>query len=186
MGYKALDDLIANECFHEKFLENLKGHNYCFDPTLVHKQFPSLTVGYFPTVELYDGAPCSSDTKGSEVPQIPEGSSPSCVDANWVGPNCVAQAPSSLYVDILNINAPYSLEEKFDESTLYSQSPNRKAKTRNGLQLTIEEPCSSAGSEAQQATLSVSQILDKHISCMPGLNKRQLSQLEKCGFHTVR
>ncbi|XP_075522343.1 ATP-dependent DNA helicase homolog RECG1, chloroplastic/mitochondrial isoform X2 [Primulina tabacum] len=181
MGYKALDDLIANESFHEKFLENLKGDNYCFDPALVHKQFPSITVGYFPTVELYDGAPCSSDTTESEVPQIPEGCNPSGVDANWV-----AQAPSSLYEEILNINAPYSLEEKFDESTLYSQSPYRKVETRNGLQLTTEEPCSSAGSEAPQATLSVSQILDKHISCVPGLNKRQLSQLEKCGFYTLR
>ncbi|XP_073144522.1 ATP-dependent DNA helicase homolog RECG1, chloroplastic/mitochondrial isoform X2 [Henckelia pumila] len=186
MGYKALDDLIANERFREKFIENLKGHNVCFDPTLVHKQFPSITVGYFPTVELYDGAPCYSDTKESEVPQIPEGCSPSGVDANWVGPNCMIQAPKSLCEKILNISAPYSLEEKFDESTLHSQSPYRKTETRNGLQLTTEEPCSSTGSEARQASLSVSQILDKHISCVPGLNKRQLSQLEKCGFHTLR
>ncbi|KZV57888.1 DEAD/DEAH box RNA helicase family protein isoform 1 [Dorcoceras hygrometricum] len=188
MGYKALDDLIANENFHEKFLDNLRGDKFGFDPTMVYKQFPCITVGYFPTVDLYDGTSGYSETKESEVPQIPGGCIPSCVDENWVGPNCMGQASNSLYEEILKTNAPpYSLEEKFDESTLYSQSPYRKTDTRNGLQMTTEEEtCSSTGSEAQKATLSVSQILDKDINCVPGLNKRQLSRLEKCGFHTLR
>lgn len=39
--------------------------------------------------------------------------------------------------------------------------------------------------EAQKSALPVELILDKTISCVSGLTKRQCRQLENVGFHTV-
>ncbi|KAL0463478.1 UNVERIFIED_CONTAM: ATP-dependent DNA helicaseRECG, chloroplastic [Sesamum latifolium] len=136
-----------------------------------------------PTVELYDGPPCYSQITESLVPQILEGSIPSNIDANWVDPKCLYQNLQSLYSEMSNMNAPYILEEKVD---IHSQSPDWKMETRNALQLTADKPCSNTGSVTQQTATSVAEILDKRINCLPGLTKRQLSQLENCGFHTLR
>lgn len=186
MGYDGLDDLIGNDRSREKFRENFKVDNIDFDATLACKQFPSISLGCFPTVELYDGPACYSQTTESMVPQILEGCIPSHIDVNWVDPKLKYQNLHSLYAEVSNVNAHYILEEKFDTSTMYSQSLDWKTEPRNALQLTEDKPCSNAGSDTQSTATSVAEILDKCINCIPGLTKRQLSQLENCGFHTVR
>ncbi|KAL0430254.1 UNVERIFIED_CONTAM: ATP-dependent DNA helicaseRECG, chloroplastic [Sesamum radiatum] len=186
MGYSGLDELIGNSRSREKFIENLKGENFEFDAALACKQFPSITFGCFPTVELYDGPPCYSQITESLVPQILEGSIPSHIDANWVDPKCLYQNLQPLYSEMSNMNAPFILEEKVDKCFIHSQSPDWKMETRSALQLTADKPCSNAGSVTQQTATSVAEILDKCINCLPGLTKRQLSQLENCGFHTLR
>ncbi|KAL0424639.1 UNVERIFIED_CONTAM: ATP-dependent DNA helicaseRECG, chloroplastic [Sesamum radiatum] len=186
MGYSGLDELIGSSRSREKFIENLKGENFEFDAALACKQFPSITLGCFPTVELYDGPACYSQITESLVPQILGGSIPSHIDANWVDTKCLYQNLQSLYSEMPNMNAPYILEEKVDDCFIHSQSPDQKMETRNALQLTADKPCTNAGSVIQQTATSVAEILDKHINCLPGLTKRQFSQLENCGFHTLR
>ncbi|KAL0380859.1 UNVERIFIED_CONTAM: ATP-dependent DNA helicaseRECG, chloroplastic [Sesamum angustifolium] len=186
MGYSGLDELIGSSRSREKFIENLKGENFEFDAALACKQFPSITLGCFPTVELYDGPACYSQITESLVPQILGGSIPSHIDANWVDRKCLYQNLQSLYSEMSNMNAPYILEEKVDDCFIHSQSPDQKMETRNALQLTADKPCTNAGSVIQQTGTSVAEILDKHINCLPGLTKRQFSQLENCGFHTLR
>ncbi|KAK6134147.1 hypothetical protein DH2020_032097 [Rehmannia glutinosa] len=99
---------------------------------------------------------------------------------------CMYKNLHSLYAEISNMDAPYILEEKIEKSTTYSQSPDRNTEPRNALQSTADNPFSKAGSKIQQTAASVAEILDKCIKCIPGLTKRQLSQLESCGFHTLR
>ncbi|PIN25982.1 DNA helicase [Handroanthus impetiginosus] len=185
MSYSGLDDLIGNDRSREKFRENLKVGSTNFDATLACKRFPSITLGSFPTVDLYDGPASYSQTTETLVPQIPEGCIPSQTDATWVDPELMYQNLLSLYAEISDTNAPYIVEEKFDKSTMY-HSPDQKKEERNALPLTAEEPCSNAGSEIRQTAVSVTEILDKGINCIPGLSKRQLSQLENCGFYTLR
>ncbi|KAK4409698.1 ATP-dependent DNA helicaseRECG, chloroplastic [Sesamum angolense] len=146
MGYSGLDELIGSSRSREKFIENLKGENFEFDAALACKQFPSITLGCFPTVELYDGPACYSQITESLVPQILGGSIPSHIDANWVDTKCLYQNLQSLYSEMSNMNAPYILEEKVDDCFIHSQSPDQKMETRNALQLTADKPCTNAGS----------------------------------------
>ncbi|KAK4484164.1 hypothetical protein RD792_011385 [Penstemon davidsonii] len=184
IGYSGLDGLIGNERSREKFRENLNGKSFDFNATLAQKHFPSITLGYFPSVELYDGTTCYSETTESLVPQILEGCFPSRIDANWVDPNCLYHTPDSLHAEISNTNASYLLDEKVEESTMNPQSSDWKTEIMDALQFTVSKPCSIP--ETQETDISVAEILDKHISCIPGLNKRQLCQLENCGFYTLR
>ncbi|KAG8366719.1 hypothetical protein BUALT_Bualt17G0108600 [Buddleja alternifolia] len=183
MGYTGL---IDDDRSREKFRENLKNGSVDFDATLACKQFPSISLGGFPTVELYDGPAGYSQTTESAVPQILEGCIPSHIDANWVDPECFYQNLHSLYAEISNTNASCIPQEKLKKSTMYSQSPDRETETQNASQSTVDKPCSNTESETEQSAISVAEILDKHINCIPGLNKRQLTQLENCGFHTMR
>ncbi|KAL3830796.1 hypothetical protein ACJIZ3_019598 [Penstemon smallii] len=186
IGYSGLDGLIGNERSREKFRENLNGKSFDFNATLAQKHFPCIKLGHFPSVELYDGITCYSETTESLIPQIMEGCFPSRIDANWVDPNYLYHTPDSICAEISDTNASYLLEEKDEESTMNSQSSDWKTERMDALQSTVGKPCSISGPETQETDISVAEILDKHISCIPGLNKRQLSQLENCGFHTLR
>ncbi|GER48785.1 ATP-dependent DNA helicase family protein [Striga asiatica] len=169
IGYNGLDDLIVNDRYREKLRESLKLDNSEFDATSVCKRFPSITLGCFPTVELYDGPAYYS--------QILE----EC-DANWLDQECMYKDLHSLYAEISNMNASYIPEEKVEKPTTYSRLSVESTETTNTSQSTADN----AVLEIQQAAASVAEILDKSINCLPGLTKRQLSQLENCGFHTLR
>ncbi|CAA0817178.1 DEAD/DEAH box RNA helicase family protein [Striga hermonthica] len=182
IGYNGLDDLIVNDRFREKFCENLKLVNSDFDATSVCKKFPSITLGCFPTVELYDGPAYYSQTTDPMPPQILE----EC-DANCLDQECMYKDLHSLYAEISNMNASYRNasyipEEKVEKPTTYSRLSVESTETTNTSQSTADN----AVLEIQQAVSSVAEILDKSINCLPGLTKRQLSQLENCGFHTLR
>ncbi|KAL8035027.1 hypothetical protein ABFX02_12G070400 [Erythranthe guttata] len=175
IGCSGLDEFIGNR---ERFHENIKAQNIDFDATLACKQFSSITLGCFPTVDLYDGPAMYSQTTEPLVPEILEGCIPSRLDANWVDPKSLFQNLDSFYTETSNVTDPYVLEEESDKSAIYSEPPDRKTEARNSLQMTADKPCSNGA--------SVAEILDKCISCIPGLTKRQLSQLENSGFHTLR
>ncbi|KAL2546194.1 DEAD/DEAH box RNA helicase family protein [Forsythia ovata] len=181
MGYNSLDDLFDNARAREKLRENIE-----FDVSLACKQFPSITLGYFPTVELYDGTTHCSGSREPLAPENLKGYLPSPVDANWADPNCMYGPTDTLYAEISNINSSYLLEEKFKESPMYSRSPSLETEAGNDLQLTRGESCCSSSSQTQQTAVSVAEFLDKSISCISGLTKRQLSQLENSGFYTLR
>ncbi|KAL3850637.1 hypothetical protein ACJIZ3_012519 [Penstemon smallii] len=133
-GYeKWTDGLIGNDRSREKFRENLYGKSFYFNATLAQKYFPCIKLGHFPSVELYDGITCYSETTESLIPQILEGCFPSHIDANWVDPNCLYHTPDSIYAEISNTNASYLLEEKVEESTMNSHSSDWKTERMNAL-----------------------------------------------------
>lgn len=180
IGYNGLDDFFR---IRESFHENIKGEIVYLDATSACRHFPSITLGCFPTVDLYDESACYSETKESLLPHTLEGDVPSRIDTNWIDPKCMYEHSS--YADISNTNVPYVLEEKSDKSTMYSESTDWKTEPRDALKLTEDKPCCNAASETPQTTASMAEILDKRINCILGLTKRQLSQLENSGFHTV-
>ncbi|XP_057765904.1 ATP-dependent DNA helicase homolog RECG, chloroplastic [Salvia miltiorrhiza] len=186
IGYNGLDGLIGNNISREKFRENFKVGSAEFDATLTCKQFPSISLGCFPTVELYDGPAYNTQTTESLVPQVLEGCIASRIDANLLDPNFIYQNMEALYAEISNMNMHqhHILEDDVNKST-NSQSHDLKTEPRNVLQLTADEPCSYAGSETQLPAVSVAVILDESINFI-GLSRRQNSQLEKCGFYTLR
>lgn len=185
IGYNGLDELIGNDRFREKFMQNFKVGSAEFDATLTCKQFPSISLGCFPTVELYDGPTYYTQTTDSLEPQVLEGFIPSHIDANWLDPNCIYKNLDTSYAEVSNINADHILEEDVDSSTTYSQSLDCKTELRNSSELTADKSCSYDGSEIQLTAVSVAETLDKSIDCI-GLSKRQCIQLENCGFHTLR
>ncbi|KAL3654483.1 hypothetical protein CASFOL_004164 [Castilleja foliolosa] len=188
MGYNGLDDLIGNDTYKEKFRESLKAGNINFDATVASKKFPSISLGCFPTVELYDGPAYYSQTTEPTVPPILEECVPSHVDANWLNQECMYKDLHSLYAEISSINNPaFILEEKIEKSTTSSQLPDDKnTKARSDLKLTEVNTIGNAVPTIQVNAASVTETLDKSIDCLPGLTKRQLGQLENCGFHTLR
>lgn len=185
MGYTGLSHLLGNYKFRGKFRKNVRIENVDFDATKICKRFPSVTLGYFPTVELYDGPACHYQTTELLVPQVLEGSIPSCIDANLIDLKNYQNTNSS-HSEISDMSSPCVLEEDVDQSTVYPQLPGWKKETINDSQFTADTSCGNAGSENQQTAITVAEILDKHINSIPGLTKRQLSQLENCGFFTVR
>ena len=187
IGYNGLDGLIGNNISREKFRETLKAGSAEFDVTLTCKKFPSISLGYFPTVELYDGPAYDTQASESLVPQVHEGCIPSHIDANLLDPNFIYQNLETLYAEVLNINRNHIVEDDFSKSTADSQPLDHETEVTepiNTLQLTVDEPCISAGSETQLPAVSVAEILDESINCI-GLSKRQCNQLENCGFYTV-
>ncbi|XP_042033793.1 ATP-dependent DNA helicase homolog RECG, chloroplastic-like [Salvia splendens] len=198
IGYNGLVGLIGNNISREKFRETLKAGSAEFDVTLTCKKFPSISLGCFPTVELYDGPAYDTQATESLVPQVHEGCIPSHIDANLLDPNFIYQNLEMLYAEVSNINRNQIVEDDFSKSTADSQPLDHETQLTanklqivevtepiNTLQLTVDEPCISAGSETQLPAVSVAEILDESISCI-GLSKRQCSQLENCGFYTLR
>ena len=69
---------------------------------------------------------------------------------------------------------------------LHSGSPTLKPKAGSNLEFHLDEPVSATTMlETQNTAAPMQDILDRSINCIPGLTKRQYSQLENCGFHTV-
>ncbi|XP_051122239.1 ATP-dependent DNA helicase homolog RECG, chloroplastic isoform X2 [Andrographis paniculata] len=153
MGYSCLADLIGNHKFKEKLLEG----NVNSDSTLICKRFPSITLGCFPTVELYNGPTCYSQTTELLEPQVLEDVSSTCVRNDVV-----------------------------DKPTMYSQSADCMKETRTKSEVMTDKFRSDAVSVNQQTAMTVAEILDGHIRGMNGLTKRQLHLLENCGFYTLR
>lgn len=185
IGYHGPDGLIGNGRSKEKFRGNFKVGSAEFDAPLTCKQFPSISLGCFPTVELYDGPAYYTQTTESLVPQVLEGCIPARIDANLSDPNSIFPNLDTLCAEVSNMDVHHILEDDFDKSTTYSQSFDCKTEHINALELIADKPCSHAGSEIQLCAVSVAEILDQSIDCI-GLSKRQCSQLENCGFYTLR
>ncbi|KAL1531935.1 DNA helicase [Salvia divinorum] len=188
IGYNGLDGLIGNNISREKFRETFKVGSAEFDATLTCKKFPSISLGCFPTVELYDGPAYDTQATESVVPQVLERCIPSHIDANLLDPNFIYQNLETLYAEVSNTNRNQIVEDDFKKSTADSQPLHCETAVTepiNTSQLTVDEPCSFSGSETQLPAVSVAEILDESINCI-GLSKRQCSQLENCGFYTLR
>lgn len=169
-----MDDSIDNE-----LCGKCNGENDNFDISLACKRFPSISLGFSPPVELYDGETCSMDggLLASQIYQqfLANSSEPKLVD------------PDSLYETWTSL-CPGSEDGNSSSVKDYShsESPTLKQEARHNLEFHVDEPFSTTTVlETQDTSASVQEILDRSISCIPGLTKRQCNQLENCGFHTV-
>lgn len=71
-------------------------------------------------------------------------------------------------------------------SPLQANSQTSKVEPKLDPEPFVDDACSRTTLEDQQTTSSVDLFLDKPISFIPKLSKKQSSQLENCGLHTVR
>ncbi|KAA8529060.1 hypothetical protein F0562_033452 [Nyssa sinensis] len=183
VGYDGLHDLIENERAQKETSINLKDAGDDFDITLACKRFPSVILGRSPPVELYDGTACSSEKSSLLAAQICKGFLPSPVGAEWVDPDSFSETWPSLRPNLPNMNSSLLKEEHSYTSPLSIQSSTLETEVKSDLPVIKEEPFT--GAHLQNA-VSVDLILNKAISSIPGLSKRQCRQLENCGFHTLR
>uniref|UniRef100_A0A5B7BBQ5 DNA 3'-5' helicase n=1 Tax=Davidia involucrata TaxID=16924 RepID=A0A5B7BBQ5_DAVIN len=183
MGYDGLHDLIENERAQKESSINLKDAVDDFDVTLACKRFPSIILGQSPLVELYDGTACCSEKSSLLAAQICKGFLPSPLGAEWVDPDSLSETWPSLFPSLPNMNSSLLKEERSYSSPLSIQSSTLETEVKSDPQVIKDETFTQA--DLQNAD-SVDLILDKAISCTPGLSKRQCRQLENCGFHTLR
>ncbi|CAK9165227.1 unnamed protein product [Ilex paraguariensis] len=183
MGYSDPDKLIENERANKDFGKNHKVAIDDFDVSLPCERFPCITLGHAPVVELYDEMTCSSGNSGLLAAQTCKRFFPSPITSMW-DPDCLTQAWPSLYPKLPDVDSSQR-EENFATS-MFTQSQTMKKQVEQDLQTTMDEPSSRSGLGTQQSAVSVELILDKSISSIPGLSKRQCRQLESCGFHTLR
>ncbi|XP_059649570.1 ATP-dependent DNA helicase homolog RECG, chloroplastic isoform X2 [Cornus florida] len=186
LGYDGLPDFIENERAQEESGLTLKDAVDDFDVSLACKQFPSIILGRSPMLELFDGTTCYSENGSLLAAQVCEEFLPSSPGAKWVGTSSLSETWPSQYPSFPNENSSVLREENSYPSLKSVQSSTWETKPKSDLQFTTEEPSTRDGLRTRQNVASIELILDKTISCISGLSKRQYNQLENCGFHTLR
>ncbi|KAI8538233.1 hypothetical protein RHMOL_Rhmol09G0086700 [Rhododendron molle] len=192
MGYNGLQDLIESERAQKESVKMLKDGMGDFDVSLACKQFPSIIFGCSPPIELYDDGLLSSEISKEFLS--------SSVGTKWVNPDSPSESWTSLYPCLPDGNPSFLRGESANDLPLSSEPLNLEAETDTDVQLTLEESSTRAGLEIgekaeesstraeleiDEQAASVELILDKSISFIPRLTKRQFGQLENSGFHTV-
>ncbi|KAF9673989.1 hypothetical protein SADUNF_Sadunf10G0081100 [Salix dunnii] len=200
MDYDGFHDLIKNETAEKQFRGNAKDAKDDFDVSLACKRFPSIVLGSFPPVELYD----ESEINSLLAAKILEGFLPNVVGVTCVEPDTLHEQLASPHTENVNSSLPNELrdessyilsefreentsiskeikEENFHSLPLYSPGMTLETVEKIGPKIGMEEYATKVESESQ---VNVA-YLDKSISCLPGLSTRQRRQLENCGFYTV-
>lgn len=173
MGYNSLHDLIENEQ-NQNDTSIMHGLDD-FDLSMACKKFPSIHLGSSPLVELYEDEKCENVLPTSKC-------------AKWIDPNTLCERLSTLYPSLQAVDVePTSVrEENSTTSPLYLPSTPLENEGTSNFQEYLKEKCVEEGPKSKQTDALFELILDKSISCIPGLSKRQYTQLENCGFHTLR
>lgn len=198
MDYDGFHDLIKNETAEKQFRGNAKDD---FDVSLACKRFPSIVLGSFPPVELYD----ESEINSLLAAKILEGFLPNVVSVTCVDPDTLHEQLASPHTENVNSSMPNEVrdessyilsefreentslskeikEENFHSLPLYSPDMTLETVEKIGPKNGMEEYATNVEPESQ---VNVA-YLDKSISCLPGLSTRQRRQLENCGFYTLR
>ncbi|GAV76149.1 DEAD domain-containing protein/Helicase_C domain-containing protein [Cephalotus follicularis] len=92
----------------------------------------------------------------------------------------------STNVDFSNVNCDGLREENSLGRHQSPQSRTLKTEEYSCSVDTVEEPCINVCFEPSVDIASVELFLDKSITCIPELSKRNSRQLDLCGFHTLR
>lgn len=169
---------------HDGFDELVDEGKDEFDATLAQKQFSSIKLGYSRPVELYDG---NWDD--------PEKSSILTAD-----PNMLYDSWGSIATDFNNFSS-YEVETISEqgspdstcspsitpiEESSYVKEEKSQDKVKLDLKDAVDIPSDRGLVLDQSNTAPFELILDKSLSCVPGISKKHCSQLENCGFHTIR
>ncbi|KAE8730098.1 hypothetical protein F3Y22_tig00003041pilonHSYRG00835 [Hibiscus syriacus] len=205
MVYNGLHDLFENE----RPDRNFKDATDDFDLSLACKRFPSITLGSSPQVELYDEATSSSRIRELLAAQ---GFLSNSMDKKWVDPNDLSETWPSFYQPLSETGSSVVVEESADlyqsscSTTLESEGKSDHSLTveenkeeldqsfwsmtlefegKSDHIITEEESSSKVRVEPQSDMTTFDFFLNRSISCIPGLSRRQSHQLEECGFFTV-
>ncbi|XP_056164361.1 ATP-dependent DNA helicase homolog RECG, chloroplastic [Syzygium oleosum] len=174
-----IHDLVEDEWDGKNSGANLKDE---FDALLVCKKYPSIIIGSSPTIELYDGTTSFSPTATESCWGFPH----DAVDANWGVPSRLCNTWSSLSVSLEEEKSPSQLPM---EESVASLLPNEPMPVEIGWldrSVVEEESSDKVKAETDLVAATVEMILDRPISSLPGLTKRQCHLLEKNDFHTIR
>ncbi|KAJ0726171.1 putative DNA helicase [Helianthus annuus] len=162
---------------HDGFDEQLDEEKYYFDASLVRNQFPSIILGQSSPVELYDGISDDPDTDSILT-------SDSSMGSTVVDPSMLFDSLGSVAHEF-NSFSSYEIESISDQGspgpttspsvTQNGKSFTKQNKEKSDPQCVVDDP-----------TAPFELVLDKPISCVPAISKKKCSQLESCGFHTIR
>ncbi|XP_023764076.1 ATP-dependent DNA helicase homolog RECG, chloroplastic isoform X1 [Lactuca sativa] len=171
---RKLLDKVSATMYQDSFDELIDEGKHVFDASLVRKQFPSIILGQSSPVELYDGISDAPEKSNILTADIYSGSWDSI-------PNEFNQFSS------------YKIESISDQSTLdstYSSKEENSSSSSSSSSSTLPSYAKSPNPVKSDLQCSISDpfelILDKSISCIPVLSKKQCTQLENCGLHTIR
>lgn len=166
MGYGELPDLIENGDDAESF-----------DVSSVCKRFPSIIVGSSPPVVLYDENMDLSEIEG-------------VLTTTNDNVDLVSKSTSEYKSTPKDVRKPPDSSDLSSTSSSRSQSSymRRMPSDEKILNQTVAPKKESSLLEPprEEDATPLELILDRPISCVTGLTKRQLRQLEEVGFHTVR
>ncbi|XP_071702127.1 ATP-dependent DNA helicase homolog RECG1, chloroplastic/mitochondrial [Rutidosis leptorrhynchoides] len=167
-----------------------------FDASLARKQFPSIMIGQSIAVELYDGVSDGPEKSSSDF------TGKMCNDhlaTKVVDPDMLYDSLGKISKDF-NSFSSYEFVSIKDQSTTGSTSSlsilqsgissSKEEKSQNKVK---SESKWSGDDSSNKVALSgqlhsgpFEPVLDKSISCVSTLSKKQCSQLENCGLHTIR
>ncbi|XP_031401073.1 ATP-dependent DNA helicase homolog RECG, chloroplastic isoform X2 [Punica granatum] len=153
-----------------------------FDASAACKKFPSIIIGSSRRVELYDGG--SGSVQGRE--EVLSDS----MGESWALPARFCEQWSSLPLHLQEVNSSSEvLEIDGKVDTLLSDNSvkteiERLADDPAEVEEQLTKATASPSSTSDVTTVEV--LLDQPIGSLRGLSKRQSSQLEKLGFHTLR
>ncbi|KAH1087160.1 hypothetical protein GLYMA_07G164900v4 [Glycine max] len=179
-----LPDLIGNGSGEKKSKMSPKDALDDLDISLICKRFPSITLGYAPRVDLYDGTRSCSETMNSLATENFENSFSDSLEASWVQSTLSEERPS-LYASHSSLTSSTLGEEDSCPSPLppdltpsiYEEKLDQITREDSQMKVRMESQSNSTPSEL---------FLDKSVSCIPGLSKRHYQQLDNYGFHTLR
>ncbi|KAK2635364.1 hypothetical protein Ddye_030156 [Dipteronia dyeriana] len=160
MRYDSFDDFNVNKRAEKQSGMNLKDAMNDVDVPLACKLFPSIILGSSPPVELYDETQLNSDIRSLLEAQSCEEFHPNSIGEKWVDLDTACETKPSLHSPLPDASSSIVREENDFDSSL--------------------------GPEPQSDVASFELLLDRCVSCVPGLNKRLCRQLENYGFHTLR
>lgn len=174
---------------HDGFDELFNEEKDDFDASLIRKQFPSIMLGQSTPVELYDGI--SDGTEKSNV--LTEETCSELVHTKVVDPNMLYDSWGSVANEFnqFSSNEIESISDKSSPGPTFSPSIFQIDKSSSlkeeisDLQHVFDGTSNGGAVKDQPDTTPFELILDKSISFVPALSKKQCTQLENCGFHTV-
>lgn len=154
-----------------------------FDASLARKKFPSIIVGNSPSVDLYDGSSYFPPTASPGF----NGYFPDSRDSSWGLPSrlCESWSSFSLSLDEVDTASSLSTVEIVDLSFVDEAEDLVATGRSDDTVVQVEDFGDTVDAEVHSSGTLVEFLLDRPINCIPGLSKRQCSQLEKNGFHTV-
>ncbi|KAJ4974770.1 hypothetical protein NE237_007944 [Protea cynaroides] len=186
MGHNNAQDFIENERARRESSLHSKDLMDEFDASLASKRFPAITLGSSSVIELYDGTACQTGAIDLLPVTSCSGFSRSTFEKKWSEEDAVRESWPSLDLSMSNGNS-----STLDERNSYMLPPHPQSMAldddgNSNSKVMVEESLTDMGLETQQNAASVELILDKPISCLPGLSKKHCHQLEKRGIHTMR
>lgn len=184
MHYDSFDNFLENQRAEMQTEMNSKDTVNAVDISLACKIFPSIKLGSSPPVELYDETVADSDVTNLLAAQsYDEYFSISTGEKSFDQVVCETKPPG--HNPLPDVNTSILREDNYFGLPMSPQAIILKTEMISCDQNVIDYS-EHVVTELQLDVAPNELLLDKCISCLPGLSKRLCRQLENHGFHTVR